>query len=286
MSVLDALGSGKGFTETEKVLVDYVLKHVDDVTSMTIGELSQHTHCSNSAIVRLCRKLGVDGYREFRIELARDLERRRANMLNINPDKPFIEQSSTAEISSSIAALSKQAIDATYANVSMQTIRKAARLLREARYVPYYAIGDSRASVEMFSTLLYKVGIPCTCGFPKGDISVFGNFLDARDTALVVTYSGNVVREHRRILDTLRARGCKLIVITADESIKEQLLGVECFIKLPTGEDDARRIATFYSQECIRFVLNCIYGEIFAADFRENYEVWQKMRQHGSSSQS
>ena len=41
------------------------------------------------------------------VDLARDLERRRANMLNINPDKPFIEQSSTAEISSSIAGFQK-----------------------------------------------------------------------------------------------------------------------------------------------------------------------------------
>ena len=37
------------------------------------------------SFVRLCRKLGLDGYRDFRITLARELERARAHVLDDRP---------------------------------------------------------------------------------------------------------------------------------------------------------------------------------------------------------
>ena len=36
----------------------------DEVTEMNIGTLSASAHTSNAAVVRLCRKLGLDGYRD------------------------------------------------------------------------------------------------------------------------------------------------------------------------------------------------------------------------------
>ncbi len=39
---------------------------------MTIEELAKPTYTSHSAIIRLCKKLGFTGFKEFRLELGRD----------------------------------------------------------------------------------------------------------------------------------------------------------------------------------------------------------------------
>lgn len=216
------------------------------------------------------------GYRELRIEIARDLERRRTNLLDVNPDRPFIKGSSTEDISSSIAALSKQAIDTSYASLSTVAMKKAARLLLESRRIAYYAIGDSCASCEVFAQLLYKVGIVCSNGMPKGDYGVFERTLDPRDLAIVVSHSGTLFSNHARTFEVMRASGCKTIVITANANLREQLMGTDCLFILPQGEERTERLATFYSQECIRYVLNCIYAKTFNINYQQNLTRWQQ----------
>ena len=275
MNILEALRNKRGFTDTEAALADYVMAHVDDVTEMTIGSLAQLSHSSSTSIVRLCQKLGLGGYRDLRIELAREMERSRSNMLDVNPDKPFIEGSATADIARSIATLSKQALDATYASISLQEVRKAARLILSSRSVVYYAIGDSCASAEVFSQLLYKIGVTCVSGLPRGDHGVFERMLGTRDIAIIISYSGRIVTDYAKTFNLLRASGCKTIVVTADRSLKDRLVGTDCFFALPQGESRSERLASFFSQECIRYVLNCIYAEAFSANYQQNLTRWQ-----------
>lgn len=272
MALLDALRRKSGFTDTEEALADYILAHTDEVAEMNIGVLSASAHTSNAAVVRLCRKLGLDGYRDFRITLARELERARAHVLDVNPDKPFIEGTNTRDILSSIAALSRQAIDASYEMVNAAEIRKAARLMKGARRIVLYAIGDTAITVEGFSNLLLKLGVICTKGVQHEDANVVTQTLDARDLAIVVSHSGGLVDFYPGPIRTLRERGCKMVLITAKRELESQLAGTDCVIMIPEGETRSGRVATFFSQECIRYVLNCIYSEVFALNWQENLE--------------
>lgn len=270
MALLNALRVKRGFTDTEEALADYILEHTDEVTEMNIGTLSASAHTSNAAVVRLCRKLGLDGYRDFRITLARELERARSQVFDVNPDKPFIEGANTRDILSSIAALSRQAIDASYAMVNASNVRKAARLMQGARRIVYYAIGDTAITVEGFSNLLLKLGIVCTNGIQHDDANIVTQMLDARDLAIVVTHSGVLVDTHPGAIRTLRERGCKMVLITSNQELESRLAGTDCVILIPEGETRLGRVATFFSQECIRYVLNCIYSEVFALNWQEN----------------
>ena len=277
MNVIEALRVKDGLSDTEASVADYILQHVDDVTRMNIGDLARSAHCSNSGVVRLCQKLGLQGFRELRVELARSIERTRTSALEVNPDRPFIEGYGTRDIASSIASLSKQAIDATYASVATADIRKAARLILGARHVAYYAAGDSLASTEVFTTLLLKIGVICTPGLIKEDYTAVGQFLDARDLALVVTYSGVTVKTLERVLGPMQARGVRTIIVTADDSVKKRMISADCVITLPTGESRSERLATFYSQACVRYALNCIYAEAYAANYERNRQTWEEL---------
>ena len=246
---------------------------------MNIGVLSASAHTSNAAVVRLCRKLGLDGYRDFRITLAREIERARSRVFDVNPDKPFIEGANTRDILSSIAALSRQAIDASYAMASASSIRKAARLMQGARRIVFYAIGDTAVTVEGFSNLLLKLGIICINGIQRDDANVVTQVLDARDLAIVVSHSGGLIDYYPSIIKTLRERGCKMVLITANQEMENRLTGTDCVILVPEGETRSGRVATFFSQECIRYVLNCIYSEVFALNWQENESRIDRYRQ-------
>ena len=76
--------------------------------------------------------------------------------------------------------------------------------------------------------------------------------------------------EYANEIGLLRGRGCKAILVTANAGVRERIAGLECLLLLPEGETMRGSVATYYSQACIRFALNCVYGECFAQNWQEN----------------
>ena len=274
MTVIEALQRKHRFTTTEEMLADFVLAHPNEVVAMSASQLAKAAHTSISAIVRLCSKLGSDGYRSFNVTLARELERRSVQRIDINPDEPFLEGASTQEVIDSVAALTKQAVDAAHDTVRAQDIRTAARFVRLARRVVIYANGDTRISAIGFSNLMLKLGVVCSLGDQYGEATSMAYTLSPNDVALFVSYSGGLIDASayslERELDIVRKSGCKTIFITSDETIEEHAGKADCVIVLPQSETRKGRIANYYSQTTIRYVLNCIYGEVFAHNWEGN----------------
>lgn len=58
----------KSFNELEMIIYNYIIEHGEQAKLMTIRELAEATHVSTSTIVRFCKKLGCEGYAEFRVK--------------------------------------------------------------------------------------------------------------------------------------------------------------------------------------------------------------------------
>lgn len=57
------------FTHAEVEIAHYILNHGEDVLNLSIKELAKRTYTSPATIVRLCRKLGLEGYNDFKISI-------------------------------------------------------------------------------------------------------------------------------------------------------------------------------------------------------------------------
>lgn len=268
MSVIDKLRQKNDFTGVECEIADYILAHADEVTTMSIGALAQAAYTSNATIIRLCHKVGVAGYRDFRIELARELEKRLLERRTIDVDTPVLPNQETAEIMSNIAALSKQAVDTCYASVSTTDVRRIALAIRRAHHVYLYARGDSNLSTRLFANQLMKLGIFCIDAMGLAEGPANANTAQKGDLAIIVTYSGSTLHHMRRELEILPRRGCKTALI----STVERPMGIDLGITFPHHESEQANMATYYSQACIRYILNCIYAEVFVLNYHESAE--------------
>lgn len=260
MAILDKLREKRDFTGVECDIADYVLAHMEEVTTMSIGTLGERTYTSNATIVRLCHKLGLKGYRDFRIVLSREYERGLHDRSGVDVDMPVLPSEGTANVMSNIAALTKEAIDTCYASVSTTDVRRVALAIMRARHVYLYARGDSELSAMLFANQLMKLGIYCVDGMRFSEGPAHANTAQKGDVAVVVSYSGGTLRHMRRELEILLRRGCKLVLISS----AERPVGFDLGISFPHHESEAAKVATFYSQACIRYILNCVYAEVFA----------------------
>lgn len=273
MAAIDALKRMQDFTHAEQEIARYVLDHLDDVAQMNIGELSDATYTSTATVVRLCRKLGLAGYRDFRIELAREVEVARVGSFDVNPDLPFFEGSGTQQIIHSIANLTKQAVDACVGTIDGHNVRKAARLIRGAHKVALYGVGDTWVTLAGFANLLLKIGIVSYSGNLNGDSVVATQILGPADVAVIATYSRGLLDKFSSEFRILRSKGCKTVLITSNAAMGERMAGTDCLLLLPEGEKTRGNVATYYSQASIRFVLNCVYGECFSQGWHESVKL-------------
>lgn len=58
----------KSLNELECMIYQYILDHQEQVLQMKIKELSQAIHVSTTSIIRFCKKIGCDGFTEFKIK--------------------------------------------------------------------------------------------------------------------------------------------------------------------------------------------------------------------------
>lgn len=60
----------KSLTATEQKIASYILKNPEKVVDMTITELAEKCACVPSAVNRMCKSVGADGFAKLKIELA------------------------------------------------------------------------------------------------------------------------------------------------------------------------------------------------------------------------
>ena len=64
--------------EQEQKVGQYVLDYPAEVVHLAIGDLAQLCAASDATIFRFCRKVGADGYGDFKIRLAQEMASARA----------------------------------------------------------------------------------------------------------------------------------------------------------------------------------------------------------------
>ncbi|WP_077613048.1 MurR/RpiR family transcriptional regulator [Clostridium sp. Marseille-P2415] len=73
MPIISNLEKAKQFNSSERIISQYILKNKDLILEMSIQELALNTNSSTSTIVRLCRKIGLKGYKDFKIKFSAEL---------------------------------------------------------------------------------------------------------------------------------------------------------------------------------------------------------------------
>ncbi len=57
--------------KAERKAADYILEHQDDMYRLNLQELAGNSGCSQAAIIRMCKAIGLDGFKQLKAELGR-----------------------------------------------------------------------------------------------------------------------------------------------------------------------------------------------------------------------
>ena len=131
VNIISSLESVMPFLSAkEKKLGNYVLSHKQEILSLTLKDLSLQAEVSEATVIRFARKLGCEGYSDFKLSLSANLS---ANFYNENSDMILdkIEPTDTPDsVLKKLSAFIITSIQSTTDIIDSQELDKAIKLIR------------------------------------------------------------------------------------------------------------------------------------------------------------
>lgn len=112
-------------TKTEKKVADYILKHLDNLNTMTLAQMSKTVHVGEATIMRLIYKLGYENLAQFKVAIIQE------NMIN---DKYEEDDESATGYANLVYKLLNETIHAN----TQDDIEKVARLIENVSHVYFW----------------------------------------------------------------------------------------------------------------------------------------------------
>lgn len=125
-------------SKSESKVADYVLQHSGEVISMRIVDLAAAAEVSEPTIIRFCRAVGFDGFKSFKLQLARSLGSGSVFTQFAVDDTDTIEDLSDKVFDSTIGSLL-----AIRDDLDPKALEKAIDAIANAGRVEFYGFGAS-----------------------------------------------------------------------------------------------------------------------------------------------
>lgn len=268
MNLLDKMREKKGFTATEIIAIDYLLENIQNINELTINRISKATYTSNSTIIRICRKLGFEGFKSFKIALIIELENNKYTRNNVDMNLPFYESEGMDEIINHLSSLYKDTIDLVNARLDIRILEKVVHCILNSNRLFIYAVGDSQITAKSFINKMIKINIHPLLATDNREELVVSNNIDKNDSALFISYSGND-KLYEKCIKIIKRKGVKIISLTAMEN--SILAKNSNFVLTIIPEEHNQNIARFYSQLAIEYILSIIYSGVFVKNYKKNH---------------
>lgn len=268
MDINERLEQSGDLTPTELQLARTVASLGEDLRAYSIKDLAQTASTSVASIHRFCKKLGLAGYKELKIEVARHYAARRMRPAPVDINFPFRAGQDARTITPSMLSLYETTIRETAELLDMDAADRAARLLDRASSIEIYTGSHNLYPAQMFEERLLSAGKRALCPVSGERQMRMALASDATHAAIIITYSG-LSEQYRYIVNILRERKTPIILIGSHRA-KRAHPDLAAYLTVSDREDLQNRITQFASHIAVQFVLDTLYSCVFARSYDED----------------
>lgn len=245
-------------TPLECRAVDMILGRCDFDHNTSLKTVADDAGVSEAMIVKIAKKLGFDGFKDFRAGLA-DYNRLPTAELHeeLTPDD------TDAEIARKVFRTSIHALEETLAILDPQALERAADLIFGSRQRDLYGVGGSAQIARDVAHKLLRIGVRTNVFDDTHMMLMSASLLGEGDVAIAFSHSGTSTAVIEPI-ELARRRGARTIALTnyATSPLASVVDVVLCSTAQGSpllGENAAARIAQLI-----------IFDAVFAAVARRN----------------
>ncbi|MFL2101444.1 MurR/RpiR family transcriptional regulator [Desemzia sp. FAM 23991] len=270
MQVLTKLKDQTNFTNTEMRIADYIIQNITKIPTIYIEDLAKLTYTSHSTIIRLCKKMGYDGFRSFKDAVSGVVYSQLHLPSEVDANFPFKPEDLTMDIAKNIANLTIDTIKKTLNQFDEELLQSVAEILFKAKHIFLFSRGDSQVRARSFQNKLVKINRFAIISEEYADEAWNASNLTPQDCALFLSYSGTSP-QYKRMLQHFSNKKIPTILITGNTESDLINLAAKTIVVVQE-EYDFVKVGTFASQVAFQYVLDTLYSILYAKEYRTNVE--------------
>ena len=159
---------GNQFTKKERQLADYCLSHQDEIIYMSITDLALACGVGEASVTRFCRKLGAQGYQDFKVQVSISQARVGAILEAHADDRTGVEHRPEPEAAAGqtdwaqkVFLAHRKALHETMLLVDEKTLLSIVQMFEQADRIHFFGVSDSllmaREAHSRFARVMPKV---------------------------------------------------------------------------------------------------------------------------------
>lgn len=264
MDIRRRIDSACNLTPTESQMAQVVLGMGDRLQSISIKEFARAANVSIASVHRFCKKIGLEGFKELKIEVARSVAQGDRNP-EVDINFPFGPKEPAARIVPQMRSVYEATVRDTCEVLDIEMLEHATRLLGRARHIGIYTQSHNLHPAQMFCDRLLSVGRDAFCHQDAERQYRSALTLDEQDVAVFISYSG-LAPDINRKLALLTERHVPIVYI-GTAAARRRHPGLDAYLLVSDREHLQERITQFASHISVQFVLDILFSCVFAADY-------------------
>ncbi len=255
----------ESLTQTEKRIASYILNFPDKSATMTAKELADACGTVPSAVNRVCKSLGVDGFAKLKICLATAVARddRDKNIL------PFNKEDNEEMIFNKVFNSGISTIKNTYQMLDFSIVKKMSEMLDSAKRIFIFGVGTSSVIAIDAAYRLSQLALQAYAYTDILSMGVMAKNMKKGDVAFGISHSGMT----KAVVDTMRSAKQAGATTMALTSFKKSLLYNESDYSICVYADEKK-----YPVEAVsaRVAHLCIIDSLMLTIASFNYDDYVK----------
>jgi len=189
---------------TERLIAQCVLADPERIVTSPIAEIGQISGASVGSIVGFCRRLGLKGFGDLKISLARELAQ---------SGMPAAQSEQNGSLYEKVFQFHAQSLSETLKANPPEVFENTVQLLKKARRVEFFSIGLSYPIAYTAYSKFLLIGMEASAQFDSHIQLIAATRLGPGDIAFGISCSG-ATRETVQCLEVARGKGATTLCLT------------------------------------------------------------------------
>ncbi|MEA5026679.1 putative HTH-type transcriptional regulator YbbH [bioreactor metagenome] len=260
--------SYQNLTQSERMIADYILEHLDEIKTITSHQLAVLTNTGQSTIIRFSQKLGYNSFREFLADISMIKPEDQAKH-----DEITVEET-TGETSRKIGAQYKDIIDITLNTNNEQTIDQVCALLIKKKKIIIFGVASSNLFCEYLANQLITIGLTCfTSQYPHSIFSIIDQ-ADPQETVLFLLSESGETYDAIKAAEIAKNNQIPIIVMT--RNVRNTLSSYADYL-LKTVSFTAKTSLNVTTMRCSQLLLiDILYLNILKLDYHRFEQIIER----------
>lgn len=184
-------------TETEQKIASYILEFPEKVVNITAKELANACGTVPSAVNRMCKSIGLEGFAKLKISLATAVGREGYSENNI----PFDKDDNSKTIFNKVFNSGINTLKNTYQMIDFSKIDEISKRFASAQRIFIFGVGTSSAVATDAAYRFSQLGLQAYAYTDILQMNVMASNMRSGDVAFGISHSGRTMA----VVDAMRS---------------------------------------------------------------------------------